>query len=93
MQHLFLRNCLQRSCYKRCGALSYSNSKQIESSVQKYTPIYSYPQVQIFALINRIKLYQTGITIVGIPVSCIAASLDILSTEYVLYVSAIGKLK
>lgn len=86
------RNYLLRSCYKKVSVVAYSRNKHIEADAQKYTPIYSYPHIKLFALINRLKLYQTGITLVSIPSSVVAASLNILTAEHVFSVSAIGKL-
>lgn len=86
------RNCLLRSCYKRFTAVSYSNYKQTETVSQKYTPIYSFPYIKVFAFINRLKLYQTGITLVSIPSSAVAVGFDVLSTENGIVISAIGEL-
>lgn len=90
MQILF-RNILKHSYYQQFIRASYSSHKQINSSLSKYTPIYSFPYIKVIAFVNRLKLYQTGLTLVSIPSSIIASYFELLGSEAVASVFVVGK--
>lgn len=67
---------------------SYSNSSSTENS--GFIPVYKFPAVRVLSTINRLKLYQSGLTAVAIPTSIALNQLGILAQDGLHFTIGLG---
>lgn len=76
----------------RCVSLLRSNCKQDENIRGNFIPIYKFPYIIPFSIINRLKLYQTALTAVSLPVAICLNQLNHISSSAVQFTAALGKI-
>lgn len=70
--------------------LQKSSTSINKTSKDEYVPIYKFPHIKIFAIANRLKLYQTIFTGIAIPGSFVLKYMEVLQTEGVLFTAYTG---
>ncbi|KAJ8923176.1 hypothetical protein NQ315_001730 [Exocentrus adspersus] len=79
-------NCIQNG--KRCT--STSTVPQGEEKSTDYVPVYKLPYIIPFSLVNRLKVYQTALTVITVPAAAALNQLHHISSEAVMYTAALG---
>ncbi|KAJ8979414.1 hypothetical protein NQ317_015846 [Molorchus minor] len=64
--------------------------KQNENHEKNFVPVYKFPYIVPFSLINRLKVYQTVLTVTSIPGIVILNQLNYVSSGYVDFTAALG---
>ncbi|KAJ8929803.1 hypothetical protein NQ314_017400 [Rhamnusium bicolor] len=74
----------------RCISLFANNCKQNENRTENFVPVYKFPYIRQFSLINRLKIYQTVLTVTSVPATVILNYLDYASSDLAEFAAALG---
>ncbi|XP_018563872.1 transmembrane protein 186 [Anoplophora glabripennis] len=74
----------------RCVSLFSGNCKKNEKIQGNFIPVYKFPYILPFSMINRLKVYQTALTAISIPVTVCLNQLDQISSGAVQFTVALG---
>lgn len=64
---------------------------EMATSDRKFIPIYKFPYIRVFSVVNRLKLYQTVLTVVTVPVAITLSQVDIISKDMVFATMLLGR--
>lgn len=62
-----------------------------KTDVNNFIPIYKFPYIRIFSVINKLKLYQTVITAAAVPSAILLTATNVVAPDAVLVTCGIGK--
>lgn len=63
----------------------------VSNSKSSFIPIYKFPYIRAAGLVNRLKVYQSGLTLVSIPGSIMLCNLGLISADSVITTFVLGK--
>lgn len=75
----------------RSISLLSNNFKQDENVKKDFIPVYKFPYIRPFSIINRLKVYQTALTAVSVPAAICLNQLNQISSDAVEFTAALGK--
>lgn len=86
---------MYRSCLFRTGILRNVNSfniniRRTKTENNEYIPIYKFPYIRMFSLVNRLKFFQTALTGVAVPTSIVCHQFNVVDFDGVLFTAALG---
>lgn len=85
IKHIQQMKHIQQIAFTSNSILFKNCSNTTTKEDEGYVPIYKFESVKVLAVMNRLKLYQTAITGVAIPGSCILRYMDIIQNEGLLF--------
>ncbi|KAJ8957435.1 hypothetical protein NQ318_004915 [Aromia moschata] len=77
---------------QNCRSISiFANKyKQSNKTRETFTPVYKFPYIVPFSIINRLKIYQTGLTTAGIPAMVILNQLNYVASDAIYFTAILG---
>lgn len=85
-----LTKCLPKNVRILCTLKQKLNDKQGAINTN-FVPIYKFPYIRVCSIINRLKLYQTFLTITTIPGTKILSDMNIIENDIAIPSLVFGK--
>lgn len=63
---------------------SLNSAIKVNENLEKYTPIYKFPYIRGVSIINRLKFYQSVVSVLSIPSSLVLCTLNLVNSDVAL---------